>query len=47
VSGTFVLLNQKTKTANVWLDKAPHAVYAEHRRKKHGRKTSFWSRYER
>ena len=40
-------LDLLAKTVSDWQDIEPHTVYVEHLRKKHGRKTSFWSRYER
>ncbi|MEJ2201104.1 MAG: hypothetical protein P8X63_08845 [Desulfuromonadaceae bacterium] len=39
-------LDLLAKTVSDWRDIEPHPVYVEQLRKKHGRKTSFWSRYE-
>jgi len=39
-------LDLLAQTVNDWRDIEPHAVYVEHLRRKHGRKTSFWSQYE-
>jgi hypothetical protein len=39
-------LDLLAKTVSDWVDIEPHTVYFEHLRKKHGRKASFWSRYE-
>ncbi|GAB4167322.1 MAG: hypothetical protein Tsb0017_08970 [Geothermobacteraceae bacterium] len=40
-------LDLLAKTVSDWLDIEPHRGYVEQLRQKHGRKTSFWSRYER
>ena len=34
------------KTVSDWRDIEPHTVYVEQLRRQHGRKTSFWGRYE-
>jgi hypothetical protein len=39
-------LDLLAKTVSDWGDIEPHTVYVEHLRLQHGRKTSFWSRYE-
>ncbi|MGE4344488.1 MAG: DUF6880 family protein [Geoalkalibacter sp.] len=39
--------NLLAKTISDWGDTEPHTVYVEQLRKKHGRKTSFLSRYTR
>jgi Family of unknown function (DUF6880) len=39
-------LDLLAKTVNDWGVIEPHAVYVEQLRRTHGRKTSFWSRYE-
>jgi hypothetical protein len=39
-------LDLLAKTVSDWRDIEPHTVYVEQLRQKHGRKTSFWSRYE-
>ncbi len=39
-------LDLLAKTVSDWSDIEPHTVYVEQLRQKHGRKTSFWSRYE-
>ena len=40
-------LDLLAQTINDWRDIEPHTVYVEQLRRQHGRKTSFWSRYER
>lgn len=40
-------LDLLAQTVNDWRDIEPHTVYVEQLRRQHGRKTSFWSRYER
>ncbi len=40
-------LDLLAKTVSNWGDIEPHTVYIEQLRQQHGRKTSFWSRYER
>ncbi|MBE0574275.1 MAG: hypothetical protein IH613_00095 [Desulfuromonadales bacterium] len=40
-------LDLLAKTVSDWDDIEPHTVYVEQLQQKHGRKTSFWSRYER
>lgn len=39
-------LDLLAKTVSDWRDIEPHNVYVEQLRQQHGRKTSFWSRYE-
>lgn len=39
-------LDLLAKTVSDWRDIEPHTVYVEQLRQKHGRETSFWSRYE-
>jgi len=39
-------LDLLAKTISDWRDIEPHTVYVEQLRQKHGRKTSFWSRYD-
>lgn len=39
-------LDLLAKTVSDWRDIEPHTVYVEQLQQKHGRKTSFWSRYE-
>ncbi len=39
-------LDLLAKTVSDWRDIEPHTVYVERLWQKHGRKTSFWSRYE-
>lgn len=39
-------LDLLAKTVSDWRDIEPHTVYVEQLRQTHGRKTSFWSRYE-
>ena len=39
-------LDLLAKTVSDWGDIEPHSVYVKQLREKHGRKTSFWARYE-
>lgn len=39
-------LDLLAKTVSDWRDIEPHAVYVEQLRQKHGRKSSFWDRYQ-
>lgn len=39
-------LDLLAQTVSDWRDIEPHTVYVEQLRRQHGRKTSFWSRYE-
>jgi len=39
-------LDLLAKTVSDWRDIEPHTVYVQQLRRQHGRKTSFWSRYE-
>ena len=39
-------LDLLAQTVSDWRDIEPHTVYVEQLRQKHGRKTSFWDRYE-
>lgn len=39
-------LDRLAKSVSDWRNIEPHSAYLEDLRRKHGRKTSFWSRYE-